>query len=269
MKLYKIVNSNTFPIVCNIPHSSIKIPTSFRKDFKIFDDKLSKEAHELADLFTDKLFNALFKTYNYNGIISLTSRLATDIERFEDDKLELMSKVGMGVLYTKSQSGKTIRELSHERREYLLNLFYRPYHNELTDLVTDSLKKFKKCIILDCHSFPSTPRSYEPDQENNRPDICIGVDKYHTSKKLVVLFEKEFKKNNFSVSINSPFSGTIIPTKYYKKEKNVLSVMIEINRKLYMNEKKFLKNKDFSKISKIICLCVNNSIQRYLKNRPV
>ena len=45
---------------------------------------------------------------------------------------------------------------------------------------------------------------------------------------------KYFKKQGYEVEINSPFSGAIVPEKYYQCERRVISIMIEINRQLYM-----------------------------------
>ena len=263
MKFYRILKLKKVPVVCNIPHSSINIPQSFKGDFIIPEKKLIKEAKELADLFTDELYKGTLK--KCGGIVSRVSRLATDIERFEDDEDEPMSKVGMGVLYVKSQKGKIIRELSDDRREKLLNLFYRQYHKNLTSLVTQSLNQFNKCVIIDCHSFPSKPRDYEPDQKDNRPDICIGTEKYHTPELLKKALVSKFKNKGFSVKINSPFKGTMIPLRYYGKDKRVSSVLIEVSRRLYMNEKNFAKKKAFSNLSEVVCGCVNASIQEYLK----
>ena len=39
-----------------------------------------------------------------------------------------------------------------------------------------------------------------------------------------------------TVKRNSPFAGTMVPMKYYRKDKRVTSVMIEVNRRLYMDE---------------------------------
>jgi N-formylglutamate amidohydrolase len=47
--------------------------------------------------------------------------------------------------------------------------------------------------------------------------------------------ESHFRNHNLTVKINSPYSGTIIPLKYYQKDKRVKSIMIEINRNLYMD----------------------------------
>jgi len=36
--------------------------------------------------------------------------------------------------------------------------------------------------------------------------------------------------------MNQPFSGSIVPSNYFQKDKRVFSVMIEVNRRLYMDE---------------------------------
>jgi N-formylglutamate amidohydrolase len=61
----------------------------------------------------------------------------------------------------------------------------------------------------------------------------------------VDILERNFKEIGYSVKINTPFSGSIVPLGFYKKEKKVISVMIEVNRKLYMNEETF-KNQNIS-----------------------
>ena len=37
-----------------------------------------------------------------------------------------------------------------------------------------------------------------------------------------------------NTDLNRPFSGAIVPEKYYNRERRVISIMIEINRGLYM-----------------------------------
>ncbi len=59
--------------------------------------------------------------------------------------------------------------------------------------------------------------------------------------------------------MNNPFSGTIVPLKYYSKNINVHSVMLEINRSLYMDEVTGKKKENFSRVKqdiiKAISLC--------------
>ena len=48
--------------------------------------------------------------------------------------------------------------------------------------------------------------------------------------------ESELQHLGYSTVRNEPFSGTIVPLKHYRKDQRVQSLMIEINRKLYVKE---------------------------------
>ena len=61
-----------------------------------------------------------------------------------------------------------------------------------------------------------------------------------------------FENAGLNVAINKPFSGSLVPGKYYRTSRDVLSVMIEVNRKLHMDEGNALKNENFNKITMII-----------------
>lgn len=114
------------------------------------------------------------------------------------------------------------------------------------------LEKFGHCLIIDCHSFSSKPLPYELDQNPKRPDICIGTDSFHTPKSVVSIIKAFCKKNNFKVALNKPFSGTYMPLKFFKKDRRVSSVMIEINRSIYMDEKTGLPLISFSNFQKLL-----------------
>ncbi len=62
------------------------------------------------------------------------------------------------------------------------------------------------------------------------------------------MFRKYFEDLNFTVKYNEPFKGSIVPLKYLNKNKNVQSIMIEVRRDLYMNEKTGKKIRNFKKI---------------------
>ena len=44
------------------------------------------------------------------------------------------------------------------------------------------------------------------------------------------------KEAGYSVAVDAPFAGALVPLSYYRKDDRVLSVMIEVNRRLYMDE---------------------------------
>ena len=170
-------------------------------------------------------------------VVAPVSRLVVDVERFEDDAFEPMSGVGMGVVYTRTHDAKTLRRpISQEERDELLHEWYRPHHLRLSNAVENAIKCHGRCLIIDCHSFPKEALPYENSPDAVRPDICIGTDEYHTPNQLADWLVKSIRRSGRSVSLNSPFSGSLVPQGYYHLEKRVESVMIEVRRDIYMDE---------------------------------
>ena len=60
-----------------------------------------------------------------------------------------------------------------------------------------------------------------------------------------------FEQKGLSVAINEPFAGTMVPLKFYGKDRRVKSIMIEVNRKLYLEEN-FEKNNNFNSLEQLI-----------------
>ncbi|MBR4168526.1 MAG: N-formylglutamate amidohydrolase, partial [Lachnospiraceae bacterium] len=44
-----------------------------------------------------------------------------------------------------------------------------------------------------------------------------------------------FRERGYSVAVNRPFAGALVPLRFYRKDPRVMSVMIEINRRLYID----------------------------------
>jgi N-formylglutamate amidohydrolase len=60
--------------------------------------------------------------------------------------------------------------------------------------------------------------------------------------------EDWFKKIWYSVKINSPYWWTIVPSEFNGTNSNVYSIMIEINRKLYLDKCSKEKSKNYSEV---------------------
>ena len=50
------------------------------------------------------------------------------------------------------------------------------------------------------------------------------------------------------MGIDWPYTGSMVPTKHYKKDKRVSSILIEINRRLYLEEGSNNKSNGYSQI---------------------
>jgi N-formylglutamate deformylase len=242
-------------MILHIPHSSKAIPEKARSRFLVSDDDIEKELCVMTDHYTDDLFDS--DSPEVLSIIHPLSRLVVDPERFIDDSKECMSQKGMGVIYTRTSSGMILRSpLSAEEKNDLLDRYYHPHHEKVMTAVNRELERKGYSLMLDCHSFSSIPLPHEMDQSPNRPDICIGTDDFHTPGWLADTLEDVFRAAGFAVDINRPFSGTFVPSSYYRLEPEVLSAMIELNRKLYMDEKTGCKDESYPSIKSRLTRCI-------------
>lgn len=180
------------------------------------------------------------------------SRLVVDPERFRDDKDEPMSVRGMGAVYTHASDGALLRHLSAQRRELLLKTYYDPYHDRFNRLARELVERCGQCLVADIHSFPSVPLQYEPDQGMDRPDICVGTDDFHTPGALVQAVEDYFSRRDIRTAQNRPYAGTFVPNEFYGKNKRLASIMIEINRALYMDETTGEKKQFFNRTKTLV-----------------
>lgn len=224
------------------------------------EEELNHELTLMTDAHTDELFAR--HANEEDSVISFpVSRLIVDPERFLEDTEEKMSEVGMGVIYTRTSSGKLLRHPpSESERARLIDAYYNPHHNRLNEATRDELATYGRALILDCHSFPSKPLPYELNQDPNRPDICLGTDSFHTPKNLIELAETFFREHNLRTAQNKPFEGTYVPLKFLEKDKRVFSLMLEINRKLYMDEATGEKSETFDDIKNLIADMVQHIV---------
>ena len=234
------------PLILHIPHASLIIP--FKEGYIIGDDLLKAEMLKLTDWHTDDLF------YSATDIMIKApfSRVFCDVERFADDDDEPMSKLGMGALYEQTDTGLLMRELNPSMRERILKEYYWPHHHLLADAVQVQLANFSKATIVDCHSFTTLPFIRDQNQAPNRPDFNIGTDSYHTPKELVEFSSGFFKDKGFTVGVDWPYNGSMVPSRYYQSDKRVQSIMLEVNHSLYLREGTNEKSQGYEGVKAIL-----------------
>lgn len=226
-------------ILIHIPHSSLHIPLEYREKSLISSDKLDEENKFMCDYRVDELVE------DGNLIVFPYSRLYCDVERFKDDS-EVMNKYGMGYIYTRTSLGEEMFCPSLEDRETITRI-YDMHHESLDEMVSHILSEYNKCVIIDLHSYSDMIVERLFRYENN-PDICLGVEKEYYNEELVNYLINAFESYGYSVQINYPYSGSLVPNMYYgKKNTNIVSVMIEINKRIYLDDFDNFKNR-FNKI---------------------
>ena len=235
-------NTMNSGLIIHIPHASTIIPEDFLCGLHLDREELAQEIIWATDAYCDELFDAGHGA----RIIAPYSRLACDVERFQDDNQEPSAKSGNGLLYTHTQRGKKIREPDAVLREKALLQIYNPHHAELSAAVDKALEEHGSCLIIDGHSFCD-----DSAVGTGLPDFCIGSDDYHTPEKLVETARLLIKEHGYSVAFNYPYSGTIVPMKHFMSDKRVFSLMIEVNKRLYLKDGTMNKSDNFHRIKQV------------------
>ena len=244
-------------LLLHIPHSSTVIPPGVRDQFVLSDAELERELLLMTDRYVDELF--ALPAAEVVTVSHGVSRLVCDPERFERDEDEEMAGIGMGVVYTRTHTGDPAkplrRELSGEERRTLVEAYYRPHHTRLERATSDALRVHGRCLIVDAHSFPQRPLPYEKSVRpedlrwKHRPAICLGTDGFHTPLWLQAAAFDAFEPHFESVAFNCPFDGTIVPMRFYRRDARVFSIMIEVRRDQYMDERTGEKLPGFDEVA--------------------
>jgi N-formylglutamate amidohydrolase len=239
----------TFPVLFHVPHASVEIPQEALGDFLISPEELSHQRLRLTDWFTDELFTTGFPPAQV--VAAPVSRLVVDVERFCDDAIEPCARVGMGATYVKTVEGRPLRSLPPERRRFLLDTYYWPHHRRLDEAAAACLGNHGRCVIIDAHSFPVDPLPTQIDF-SDPPEIGIGSEPGHTPAGLLNLAEEFFRSHGFVVGVDRPFRGALVPNAFYGKDRRVSSIMIEIRRDLYLEERSGNRNDGFPRMQELL-----------------
>ena len=157
---------------------------------------------------------------------------------------------GLGVIPRVVANGKEIYsgKLSKEAAIERLENFWDPYHSKLAELLDRARQQFGYSILIDTHSMPheailNASSSFRTSQ------IVLG-DRYGATCAPEIINDliKLISKNGLRASRNIPFSGAYIVQKYGSPGLNRHAIQLEIDRSIYMDERKIQKLETFHKL---------------------
>jgi len=124
---------------------------------------------------------------------------------------------------------------------------YKPYHRSLRRLFTRVHRDFGAAVLIDCHSMPSAAGAKD---DRPRADVVLG-DRYGTSCAAVVveMVEATLRGLGYLVSRNKPYAGGFITEHYGNPAVGLHAIQLEINRALYMDERRYEKSAAFAGVS--------------------
>lgn len=250
MSSYRVVPGAAHsPVVLHVPHGSRRVPADARAAILLNDAALALELDRMTDTDTGLIAaraaelgaaRAVGPTDGAAWIFeNLTSRLVVDPERFPDEREE-MRAVGMGAVYTRTSHREPLRletalpgGSAEDAR--LIDAYFTPYAQAMTDLVDERLAATGRCVIIDVHSYPSVALPYELHADGVRPAVCLGTDAFHTPDWLLDAAQAAFQPVG-DVALNTPFAGCYVPLRHYGVNPAVSALMIELRRDVYVVE---------------------------------
>lgn len=225
-------------LIFHIPHSSLNIPDTTNMNL----DLISQDLIYSTDLMVDTIFDVI----GVDKHICDFSRLFCDVERF-DDETEIMNQYGRGVFYTNTYNNKLLRKYDEKLKNKIIDEYYKPYHDKLSNIIQNKIDSYGVARIVDCHSYNKNQLYFE--QETEKPEICLGVDEKYTPKYLLDFIKLGFERNGLEVKINTPYSGSYYPMNVKGKME---TIMIEINKKLYVDDDYKINMKNVYDLKSII-----------------
>jgi N-formylglutamate amidohydrolase len=124
---------------------------------------------------------------------------------------------------------------------------YKPYHRSLRRVFLRLHREFGAAVLVDCHSMPSATSAKD---ERPRADLVLG-DRYGTSCVPVIAetIEATMREFGYVVSRNKPYAGGFITEHYGNPTAGLHAVQLEINRSLYMDERRYQRSASFARLA--------------------
>lgn len=255
---------HTVPIIFNSPHSGAEYPAEFVASSSLDLPTLRRSE----DAFVDQLFGDA-PLFGAPLIKALFPRAFLDVNRepfeldptmFTDDlpghvnTRSMRVAGGLGTIARVVADGKMIYrdKLSFADASDRIEKLYHPYHEQLSRLIAETRRLFGCAVVIDCHSMPSQS-VYAPLGETRPPEIILG-DRYGSSCDGLIT---ETVGNilgdlGYKVVRNNPYAGGYITDYYGRPQEGQHTLQIEINRSLYMDERKIVPTAGFDRLKRDI-----------------
>jgi N-formylglutamate amidohydrolase len=248
------------PLIFNSPHSGSIYPHAFLSSSRL--DLATLRRSE--DCFVDALFQGVVER-GFPLMRAHFPRCYVDVNRepYELDPRMFEGRLpsfantrsmrvagGLGTVARVVGDAQEIydRRISVNDALRRIESLYKPYHRALRRLFTKIHRDFGAATLIDCHSMPSTSGGGK--DERPRADVVLG-DRYGTSCVPVIseTIETALRSFGYAVSRNKPYAGGFITEHYGNPAAGLHTIQLEINRGLYMDERRFERSADFAQIA--------------------
>ena len=247
------------PLVLDSPHSGTEYPDDFRaavplETLRQAEDSFVHELYAGAPVVGATLVAARFPRSYIDPNRSL---LDIDISLIDGKwpgpaTASRKTALGIGLIWRILDSGEPIyaRKLSIDEVKNRIVSYHQPYQKAVKDALDHAHAHFGAVWHLNCHSMPAVSgRISEEGPGKRRADFVLGdrdgttCDGEFTARVAEVL-----KKMGYDVKINDPYKGVELVRAFSDPKAGRHSLQIEVNRRLYMDEKTRARSSSFAEL---------------------
>lgn len=256
------------PVIFASPHSGRDYPSDLLRNSRLDRHALRQSEDSYVDLLFDEA-----PRYGAPLLRALFPRAYVDVNRARDELDPRMfadnlpkgadtrsSRViaGLGVIPRIVADGQDIydRKLYYLDARRRLSAYYDPYHHALAKLIDTARRRFGGAIVFDCHSMPSAGGAPMRPGER-RIDFVLG-DRFGSScaPSVTLLAEQTLASMGYEVARNTPYAGGYVASAYGRPKTSVHVLQIEINRALYLDERRIARNDGFERLRENMLILV-------------
>lgn len=235
MEIFKIIEPATpkVPIIISVPHAGTFIPQDIKS---MMNPELSDKLDD-TDWFIDKLYG--FATNLGITIITANySRWVVDLNRNpQNQPLYNDGRVITDVVTVTDFNGNQIYKDNYipdsEEVSRRVELYHKPYHEKLDELLQQTKAEFGKVLLFDAHSIR---KSVPGIRNEDFPDLILGDnDEISASPALIKATIDSLQNKGYEFSHNHPFKGGYITRSFGKPSENIHALQLEMCKTNYMD----------------------------------
>lgn len=270
-------SGHAVPLVLDSPHSGTDYPDDFgasvsRDMLRQSEDSFVDELYATGPALGATLIAAIFPRSYIDPNRSLLDIDASLIDgpwpgpALPSRKTEL----GIGLIWRVLDSGEAIygRKLSVDEVRQRIVRYHQPYQRAVKDAMDAAHEHFGGVWHINCHSMPAlSGRISEEGPGKPRADFVLGDRDGSTCEPgFTALVARSLRDMGYDVKINDPYKGVELVRAFSDPSAQRHSLQIEVNRKLYMNERTRQKSPGFEKVKADIGLMLE-AVARYAGDR--
>jgi N-formylglutamate amidohydrolase len=245
------------PLVLDSPHSGSDYPEDFRfavplEALRNAEDSYVDELYAAAPAVGATLVAARFPRSYIDPNRSLLDIDASLLDgawpgpAIPSRKTEL----GIGLIWRILDSGEPIygRKLTVEEVRNRIVRYHQPYQKAVKEALDQAHAHFGAVWHLNCHSMPAlSSRISEEGPGKPRADFVLGDrDGTTCEPEFTALVAESLRGMGYDVKVNDPYKGVELVRAFSDPKAGRHSLQVEVNRRLYMDEKSRVRSADFA-----------------------